>query len=104
MFTSTPVLAEQLSHPRSTWAEPPAALMRPDVPTVLRAAWLSTCLQLVSARGFEPPRPFGHQLLRLARLPFRHADSLERYCQVIAPSGAFGATSPASGGGNSTPG
>src|SRR6266851_3034930 len=28
----------------------------------------------VSARGFEPPRPFGHQLLRLARLPFRHAD------------------------------
>src|ERR1700693_293336 len=29
---------------------------------------------LVSARGFEPPRPFGHQLLRLARLPFRHAD------------------------------
>src|SRR5438445_9537581 len=31
-------------------------------------------LYVVSARGFEPPRPFGHQLLRLARLPFRHAD------------------------------
>ena len=31
-------------------------------------------ISLVSARGFEPPRPFGHQLLRLARLPFRHAD------------------------------
>src|SRR3954467_2132708 len=23
-------------------------------------------------RGFEPPRPFGHQHLKLARLPFRH--------------------------------
>src|SRR5690348_17458623 len=34
----------------------------------------STCFPMVSARGFEPPRPFGHQLLRLARLPFRHAD------------------------------
>ena len=22
--------------------------------------------------GLEPPRPFGHQLLRLARLPLRH--------------------------------
>src|SRR5256885_13120788 len=31
-------------------------------------------LYVVSARGFDPPRPFGHQLLRLARLPFRHAD------------------------------
>ncbi len=29
---------------------------------------------LVSARGFEPPRPFGHRILSPARLPFRHAD------------------------------
>jgi hypothetical protein len=25
--------------------------------------------EMVRAEGFEPPRPFGHQLLRLARLP-----------------------------------
>ena len=31
---------------------------------------------LVSARGLEPPRPFGHQILNLARLPFRHADTV----------------------------
>ena len=29
----------------------------------------------VSARGIEPPSPFGHQILNLARLPFRHADT-----------------------------
>src|SRR2546421_9425547 len=39
-------------------------------------------LDPVSARGFEPPRPFGHQLLRLARLPFRHADAVKQYPRV----------------------
>ena len=28
---------------------------------------------LVRARGLEPPRPFGQQILSLPRLPFRHA-------------------------------
>src|SRR2546423_10094168 len=48
--------------------------MRPAISAVN-----SDFLYLVSARGFEPPRPFGHQLLRLARLPFRHADAEEQY-------------------------
>ena len=28
--------------------------------------------------GLEPPRPFGHQHLKLARLPFRHSRKVER--------------------------
>ena len=28
---------------------------------------------VVRAGGLEPPRPYGQQILSLARLPFRHA-------------------------------
>src|SRR5438067_13657219 len=55
--------------------------MRPAISAVN-----SDFLYLVSAKGFEAPVPFGHQLLRLARLPFRHADAEEQYpCGLPSP-------------------
>ena len=40
----------------------------------------------VRKEGLEPPRPFGHRLLRLARLPFRHFRALEASGQSYRPA------------------
>ena len=55
-----PGLTRVLIHPSSDAKEPPA---RQGVPSII----------LVREGGLEPPRPFGHQHLKLARLPFRHS-------------------------------
>ncbi len=34
---------------------------------------MSCDISVVREGGLEPPRPFGHQHLKLARLPFRHS-------------------------------
>lgn len=67
---------------------------------------------LVQMRGFEPPRPFGHMLLRHARLPFRHIcargqnkystarDSRQAYSygqRVSRPSARFSTRSASAG-------
>ena len=38
---------------------------------------------MVPRRGLEPPRPFGHQYLKLARLPFRHLGFLRVYLAYV---------------------
>lgn len=35
--------------------------------------YLGACQDPVREAGLEPARPFGHQLLKLARLPFHHS-------------------------------
>ena len=43
-------------------AHPPEKLRKPAIPEF-------SCLTMVPRRGLEPPRPYGHQHLKLARLP-----------------------------------
>ncbi|KKU75491.1 MAG: hypothetical protein UY14_C0039G0009 [Parcubacteria group bacterium GW2011_GWA1_47_9] len=36
--------------------------------------------------GFEPTRPFGHRLLRPARIPFRHLGAVDEAREGLEPS------------------
>src|SRR4029077_13178052 len=71
-----PVLAHSLGHRSNVCALTPSVI---ETVTLGQKRTLAILLEqrrlLVSARGIEPPRPFGHQILNLARLPFRHADN-----------------------------
>jgi hypothetical protein len=50
----------------------------------------SYAVPAVLPRGLEPPRPYGHQHLKLARLPFRQ----ESKTAGLRPSSPWGSTGP----------
>lgn len=56
--------------------EPDASAHRRHPPAGAKKPLLSRGF-FVREGGLEPPRPYGHQHLKLARLPFRHSRKVE---------------------------